>query len=227
MIINRADRDLSAENYCKQIKKMAQLKNQRGFLFGEEEQDFLNYLVGNNRIKLFKNCLKKDKDKPFEPTEFEKDILPSIKKSDFVKSRHILNIVSESAKIAIRDYIDNLTMRTNDKVELIACDITQKVLRKFTEAGKQITALLEIKQEVMNLAEDVRSQNGQNILTIIKAELPECDLKDFEEDFQSIMFFKGIYDKTETYFSNLINKTYAELTQVLNKMDAKIVRLQK
>jgi hypothetical protein len=98
-------------------------------------------------------------------------------------------------------------MRTNDKVELIACDITQKVLRKFTEAGKQITALLEIKQEVMNLAEDVRSQNGQNILTIIKAELPEFDLKDFEEDFQSIMFFKGIYDKTETYFSNLINKT--------------------
>jgi hypothetical protein len=118
-------------------------------------------------------------------------------------------------------------MRTNDKVELIACDITQKVLHKFTEAGKQITALLEIKQEVMNLAEDVRSQNGQNILTIIKAELPEFDLKDFEEDFQSIMFFKGIYDKTETYFSNLINKTYAELTQVLNKMDAKIVRLQK
>lgn len=41
------------------------------------------------------------------------------------------------------------------------------------------------------------------------------------------MFFKGIYDKTDTYFSNLINKTYAELTQVLNKMDAKIMRYQK
>lgn len=41
------------------------------------------------------------------------------------------------------------------------------------------------------------------------------------------MFFKGIYDKTDTYFSNLINKTYSELTQVLNKMDAKIIRLQK
>ncbi len=41
------------------------------------------------------------------------------------------------------------------------------------------------------------------------------------------MFFKGIYDKTDTYFSNLINKTYAELTQVLNKMDAKIIRYQK
>ena len=54
------------------------------------------------------------------------------------------------------------------------------MLRKFSEAGKQITALLQIKQEVMDLAEDVKSQNGQNILTIIKAELPDCDLKDFE-----------------------------------------------
>lgn len=60
--------------------------------------------------------LKKDKDKTFDPTSYEKDIMPSIKNSDFVKSRHITNIVSESAKIAIRDYIDNLTVRTNDKV---------------------------------------------------------------------------------------------------------------
>lgn len=50
--------------------------------------------------------------------------MPSIKRSDFVKSRHILNIVSESAKIAIRDYIDNLTLKTNDKVEKIAAEIT-------------------------------------------------------------------------------------------------------
>lgn len=41
------------------------------------------------------------------------------------------------------------------------------------------------------------------------------------------MFFKSIYDKTETYFSNLVNKTYAELSQILNKLDNKIVRLQK
>lgn len=61
----------------------------------------------------------------------------------------------------------------------------------------------------MDLAEEIRSQNGINILTIIKGELPYCDLKDFEEDFESIMFFKGIYDKTDTYFSNLINKTYS------------------
>lgn len=170
---------------------------------------------------------KQDKDKPFVPTKYQEDILPSIKKSDFVKSRHILNIVSESAKIAIRDYIDNMTMKIDDKVEKVSAEISHKVVQKFTEAGKKIPVLLEIKQQVMDLAEDVKSQNGENILSIIKKELPNCDLKDFEEDFQSIMFFKGIYDKTDTYFSNLINKTYSELTLVLNKMDSKILKLQR
>lgn len=68
--------------------------------------------------------------------------MPSIKNSDFVKSRHILNIVSESAKIAIRDYIDNLTLRTNEKVEKIAADLTQKVIQRFNDAGKKIPVLL-------------------------------------------------------------------------------------
>lgn len=76
----------------------------------------MNYLVDNKRIKLFKTPQKKDKDTVFVPTIYEADIMPSIRNSDFVKSKHILNIVSESAKIAIRDYIDNLTIRTNSKV---------------------------------------------------------------------------------------------------------------
>lgn len=42
--------------------------------------------------------------------------MPSIKNSDFVKSKHILNIVSESAKIAIRDYIDDITIKSNVKI---------------------------------------------------------------------------------------------------------------
>ena len=57
--------------------------------------------------------------------------------------------------------------------------------------------------------------------------MPDSEDTDFEDDFESIMFFKGIYDKTDTYFSNLINKTYSELSLVLNKLDAKIIRLQK
>lgn len=37
---------------------------------------------------------KKDKDKIFSGTEYERSIMPSIRQSDFVKSKHILNIVS-------------------------------------------------------------------------------------------------------------------------------------
>lgn len=188
---------------------------------------FLNFLCDNERIKLFKTPLKKDKGKPFQPTEYEMDIFPSIKKSDFVKSRHILNIVSESAKIAIRDYIDDVTIRSNAKIERVSAQICEKVNHRLAQAGKQISVLIQIKQDIMNLAEEVKQQSGQNILSIIKREVPDSQDSDFQDDFESIMFFKGIYDKTDTYFSNLINKTYSELSLVLNKLDAKIIRLQK
>lgn len=138
-----------------------------------------------------------------------------------------MNIVSESAKIAIRDYIDDVTIRSNIKIERVSAQIAEKVNQRLIKAGKQISVLIEIKQDIMNLAEEVKQQSGQNILTIIKREVPESDDTDFEDDFESIMFFKGIYDKTDTYFSNLINKTYSELSLVLNKLDAKIIRLQK
>lgn len=45
---------------------------------------------------------------------------------------------------------------------------------------------------------------------ILQRELSSDDkVQDFSEDFQSVMFFKGIYDKTATYFSNLVNKIYS------------------
>ena len=81
---------------------------------------FLNYLVDNNRVKLFKSPLKRDKNKPFIPSDHEKSIMPCIKNSDFVRSKHILNIVSESAKIAIRDYIDEITIKSNTKIEKVS-----------------------------------------------------------------------------------------------------------
>ena len=45
MIINRADEDFDAEQYGAEIKKMTKLKNERGPLFSEEQQSFLNYVV--------------------------------------------------------------------------------------------------------------------------------------------------------------------------------------
>lgn len=84
--------------------------------------------------------------------------MPSIKRSNFVKSRHILNIVSESAKIAIRDYIDDVTLRSNIKIERVAEEIADNVTERVNKAGKAIPDLLTIKQEVMNLAEEVKVQ---------------------------------------------------------------------
>ena len=52
-------------------------------------------------------------------------------------------------------------------------------------------------------------------------------MQDVSEDFAVVMFFKNIYDKTLTYFSNLVNKIYTELSHLLVKMDHRILKVQK
>lgn len=94
MIVNRAERDLGINDYHREIKKMCDLKNDRGSLFEPEEQKFLKYLMENNRIVLFKQPKKEDKNKKFVPSEEEKNIMKTIKNSSYVKSKHILNILS-------------------------------------------------------------------------------------------------------------------------------------
>ena len=92
---------------------MCELRTDRGPLFEEEEQAFLRYLMRERRILLFKQPRKEDKNKPFVPTDCEANIMRSIKQSSYVKSKHILNILSESAKLAIRDFIDEITNKSN------------------------------------------------------------------------------------------------------------------
>lgn len=67
----------------------------------------------------------------------------------------------------------------------------------------------------------------ENIVDILQKELPKEKIQDFQEDFASIMFFKGIYDKTSVYFSNLTNKIYAQLTHLITHLDKKITHIQK
>ena len=52
---------------------------------------------------LFHQALKSNKDKSYI---CENKIMECITKIDFMKSRHIKNIISENAKLAIRDFID-------------------------------------------------------------------------------------------------------------------------
>lgn len=116
MIINRAERDLNVLDYHREIRKMCELRNDNESLFGEEEENFLKFLINNNRIMLFKQPKKEDKNKNFVPTDTENSILRTIKYSSFVRSKHILNILSESAKLAIRDFIDQITEESNSKI---------------------------------------------------------------------------------------------------------------
>ena len=36
-----------------------------------------------------------------------------------VRSKHIQNIISENAKLAVRDYIDEISSKSNKKIEII------------------------------------------------------------------------------------------------------------
>jgi len=70
-----------------------------------------------------------------------------------VKSKHILNIVSESAKIAIRDYIDDITIKSNVKIEKVSMLVADKVQQNVISIGKNIPKLLQTKEQVMELSE--------------------------------------------------------------------------
>ena len=41
------------------------------------------------------------------------------------------------------------------------------------------------------------------------------------------MFFKNIYDKTEAYFTNILNKIYSEISPLLAHFDKEITKVQK
>lgn len=77
----------------------------------------------------------------------------SIKNSSFVKSKHILNILSESAKLAIRDFIDEITNKSNIKIEAICGEIVNFYSLKVSKIGRDVRGLIDIKEEVINLAE--------------------------------------------------------------------------
>jgi hypothetical protein len=93
--------------------------------------------------------------------------------------------------------------------------------------GKDINGIISLKEEIVKLAEEMKSSKKEEIINILQRELPKEKIQDFEEDFASIMFFKGIYDKTSTYFSNLINKIYSELSHLLTKLDKRITVIQR
>ena len=93
--------------------------------------------------------------------------------------------------------------------------------------GRNVNEILLVKEEIIKLGEEIKSSKKEDVIKILQREMPADKLQDFEEDFSSVMFFKGIYDKTSTYFSNLVNKIYSELSHLLTKLDKRITSIQR
>jgi hypothetical protein len=102
--------------------------------------------MDNNRIVLFKQPRKEDKNKKFVPSDCELSIMRTIKNSNFVRSKHILNILSESAKLAIRDFIDEITNKSNIKIESICAEIISMYSMRVSKMGKDVRGLIDIKE---------------------------------------------------------------------------------
>lgn len=83
---------------------MASLKGEKNF-FSEEERNFIEFLIDNKRICILKQAEEKNVGKTYESKEGEK-VMEQLKSAEFVKGRHVKNIISEATKLSIRNYID-------------------------------------------------------------------------------------------------------------------------
>jgi hypothetical protein len=135
--------------------------------------------------------------------------------------------LSESAKLSIRDFIDEITIKSNYKIDIICAYLVECYSQRVHELGRNVNEILLVKEEIIKLGEEIKSSKKEEVIKILQREMPADKLQDFEEDFSSVMFFKGIYDKTSTYFSNLVNKIYSELSHLLTKLDKRITSIQR
>lgn len=53
----------------------------------------------------------------------EENLLKLIRDTNFVKSKKIKNIISESAKLSIREYVDRLAIDAEEKIRKFARDL--------------------------------------------------------------------------------------------------------
>lgn len=104
------------------------------------------------RVLLFKQA-GKNNSANFTPTQEENSIIGAIKSMNYVKSRHIENILSESAKLAIRDFIDEITQRSNNKIEIICAEIIEIYTVKVQNLGRDVNGIIKLKETITRLAE--------------------------------------------------------------------------
>lgn len=95
------------------------MKGERNYLFDENERNFIKFLINTGKVFLFRSPSKADKDQPYIAPPEERTLMQKLKNLQYVKSKHIQNILSESARLSIRDFIDEITKKSNMKIELI------------------------------------------------------------------------------------------------------------
>ena len=102
-------------------------------------------MVNQKRVLLFKQAAKENRDKRFVVEGSENRIMNCIKGCEYVKSKQITNILSESAKLAIRDFIDEITQRSNVKIELICAQVVDIYSQKVQALGKNVNGIIALK----------------------------------------------------------------------------------
>lgn len=180
MIINRADRDNFEEEYHEEILGMLDLQNENGYLFQPEERTLLRFLVEERRVLLFKEAPKDGMSKSFIAEASENHIIECINQIQFVKSRQIANIISENAKLAIRDFIDQITQNSSRKIEVICQEIIRGYQGRLDKVNKNINAVVQLKADVIRLEEKIKNAEKEQIIEILQSELPRNKTQDFE-----------------------------------------------
>ncbi len=61
--------------------------------------------------------------------------------------------------------------------------------------GRDVNSIITLKDEIIKLAEEIKTSRKENIIDILQREMSRNKIQDFEEDFASVLFFKGIYHK--------------------------------
>ena len=85
-----------------------------------------------------------------------------------MKAKRIKNIISESAKLAIRDYMDNLTEKSNETMGGICSLIVENYWNQVESYGRDIEKIILLKNKVLKLSQDVKTANKEQIINVLE-----------------------------------------------------------
>jgi hypothetical protein len=76
--------------------------------------------------------------------------------------------LSESAKLSIRDFIDEITIRSNYKIDIICAHLIEFYTQKVHELGRNVNEILLVKEEVIKLGEEIKSSKKEDVIKILQ-----------------------------------------------------------